>query len=95
MWISEDGHVKVEITYTKCRDPRFGDLVIPQYRAQRWSEGFGGWLYLVTTANINILAHRLGPYMKELIEFPPPDWEDEAMEVRHGSLHIDRAGRRI
>ena len=77
MFISSDGKIKVEVIQTTCQDPRFGKLVIPQYKAERWSQGKQRWIHIVTTANINILAYRIG--LDELDEFPPSDWEDDAM----------------
>jgi len=84
MWISGDGSIKVEVIQTTCKDPRFGELVIPQYKAERWSRGRQRWIHIVTTANINILAHRIG--LDELDEFPPPNWEDDAMRYGDGDV---------
>ena len=82
MWISADGKCKVEQTEVTCRDPRFGDITIPRYVAHQWSEENGRWMPLVATNNINILASRVD--LAELIEFPSPDWEDEAMQFNGG-----------
>jgi len=85
MFISECGHIKVEVIQTTCTDPRFGELVLPQYKAQRWAEDEQRWTHVVTTSNINILAHRIADYLPDLLEFPSPDWADDAMT--YGGKH--------
>lgn len=79
MWISEDGKYKVEITQVTCEDKHFGELTIPQYVGYRWVEVSERWHKIVTTSNINILAHHVD--LSTITEFPSPDWEDSAMEV--------------
>ena len=81
MWISDDGKYKIEITEVTCQDKRFGELTIPQYVAYRWVEENERWDRVIATANINILAHHID--LTTILEFPPPDWEVDAMEATH------------